>query len=66
MRRKDVHLAQNAAGRLLEGAGDRTRREMTVRSPSATDRTRLTDWLLADLCNTVFGENRGPFYFLGA
>ena len=43
MRRKVVHLEKDAAGRLLEGAGDRARREMTVQSLNAMDRTRLTD-----------------------
>jgi len=43
MRRKLVQLEKDAAGRLLEGAGDRVRREMTVQSPRAMDRTRLID-----------------------
>jgi hypothetical protein len=29
---RDVHLDQDAAGRLLEGMGDHTRREMIVRT----------------------------------
>jgi len=65
MRRKDVHLAQNAAGRLLENAGDCIRREMTVRSLLATDRTRLTDWLLAGSCAAASGENRRPLCISG-
>lgn len=41
MRREAARLDRDAAGRLLEGASDRTPREMTVRM-ATSDRTRLT------------------------
>ena len=37
-----ARLDQDAAGRLLEGTGDRAPREMTVRM-ATSDRTRLID-----------------------
>src|SRR5437016_3414872 len=67
MRRKDVHLEKHAAGRLLEGAGDRIRREMTVRSLHAADRTRLTDWLLASVLHRGLRKiSEGRFAFSAA
>ena len=39
-----ARLDEDAAGRLLEGVGDRAPREMTVRM-ATSDRTRLTDRL---------------------
>lgn len=67
MRRKDVHLEKHAAGRLLEDAGDRIRREMTVRSLRAADRTRLIDRLLAPgLQSGLRRFSGGRFAFVGS
>src|SRR5438132_12511140 len=66
MRRKDVHLEKHAAGRLLEDAGDRIRREMTVRSLCAADRTRLTDWLLASVLHRGLRNSSGGRFAFSA